>query len=152
DAVETNTFNGSRQVLAEFGLADQCYELSKLNALLAHETVKEFGTPNRPRFVIGSVGPGTKQPSILNPSIATTFDDLYDSYKPHLLGLIDGGADAILIETCFDILQTKTVLIAALDAMRERGVKLPLMVQVTILEQGTMLAGTDMATAIATLE
>src|SRR5262249_54500024 len=88
----------------------------------------------------------------LNPSIAITFDELYDSYKPHLLGMIDGGADAILIETCFDILQTKTVLIAALDSMRERGVKLPLMVQVTILEQGTMLAGSDMATAIATLE
>jgi 5-methyltetrahydrofolate--homocysteine methyltransferase len=152
DAVETNTFSGSRHVLAEYGLADKCYELSLLNARLAREAVAEFSTSGRPRFVIGSVGPGTKQPSITDPSIAIDFDALYDSYKPHIRGLIEGGVDAILIETCFDILQSKCVVICALDAMRERGVKLPLLVQVTILDNGTMLAGSDMATAITTLE
>jgi 5-methyltetrahydrofolate--homocysteine methyltransferase len=152
DAVETNTFNGSRHVLAEYGLADKCFELSLHNARLARDAVAQFSTPDRPRFVVGSVGPGTKQPSITDPSIAIDFDALYDSYKPHLRGLIEGGVDAILIETCFDILQSKCVVICALDAMRELGVKLPLMVQVTILDNGTMLAGSDMATAITTLE
>src|SRR5712691_2342711 len=125
DAVETNTFSGSAHVLAEYGLADRCYELSLLNARLAREAVTEFSTADRPRFVVGSVGPGTKQPSITDPSIAIDFDSLYKSYKPHLRGLIEGGVDAILIETCFDILQSKCVVICALDQMRELGVKLP---------------------------
>jgi 5-methyltetrahydrofolate--homocysteine methyltransferase len=152
DAVETNTFSGSRHVLAEYGLADKCYDLSVLNSRIAREAVAEFNTANRPRFVIGSVGPGTKQPSITDPGIAIDFDSLYQSYLPHMRGLIDGGVDAILIETCFDILQAKCAVICALDAMREKGVRLPLMVQVTILDNGTMLAGSDMATAITTLE
>ena len=93
DAVETNTFNGSRHVLAEFGMGERCRELSRLGATLAREAVREFSTPGRPRFVVGSVGPGTKMPSVLNESIYATFDELYDSYKPHLLGLIEGGVD-----------------------------------------------------------
>jgi 5-methyltetrahydrofolate--homocysteine methyltransferase len=152
DAVETNTFNGCQHVLAEFGLGDQTFELNRLNTRLARQSVEEFSTRERPRFVIGSVGPGTKQPSINNPSIAIDFDDLYQSYAPQMRGLIEGGCDAILIETCFDILQAKCAAICALDAMNAAGIKLPLMVQVTILEQGKMLAGSDMATAIATLE
>jgi 5-methyltetrahydrofolate--homocysteine methyltransferase len=152
DAVETNTFNGSRHVLAEFGLADKTLELNRLGAQLARQVVKEFSTPAWPRFVIGSIGPGTKQPSLNEPSIAISFDELYDCYKPQMRGLIEGGSDVILIETCFDILQAKCALICALDTMREMGVKLPLMVQVTILEQGTMLTGSDIAAALTTLE
>src|SRR6185503_244337 len=87
----------------------------------------EFGTRDRPRFVIGSVGPGTKQPSIIsNAEIAIDPDALYESHKPQMLGLLEGGVDAILIETCFDILQSKTAVICALDAMREVGVQVPL--------------------------
>jgi 5-methyltetrahydrofolate--homocysteine methyltransferase len=153
DAVETNTFSGSKHVLDEYGIGDRCLELNRLNARLAREAVAEFGTPDRRRFVIGSVGPGTKQPSIIsNAEIAIDPDALYASHKPQMLGLLEGGVDAILIETCFDILQSKTALICALDAMREIGVRVPLMVQVTILDNGAMLAGSDMATAITTLE
>jgi 5-methyltetrahydrofolate--homocysteine methyltransferase len=152
DAVETNTFNGSRHVLAEFGMADQCRELSRLGARLARKAVDEFSTPARPRFVIGSIGPGTKMPSMLDPAIHMSFDALCDSYRDHIRGLIEGGADVLLIETCFDILQSKAVIITALDAMREAGVKLPLMVQVTVETVGTMLPGTDIASAVTTLE
>src|SRR5262249_43177146 len=115
DAVETNTFNGSRHVLAEFGLGDKCLELNKLNVRLARDPAPRFTPPTPPRFVIGSGGPGTKQPSIQTPSIAISFDDCYDSYKPQMRGLLEGGVDAILIETCFDILQAKICVICALD-------------------------------------
>jgi 5-methyltetrahydrofolate--homocysteine methyltransferase len=152
DAVETNTFNGSKLVLAEFGIADQCLDLNKVNVRLAREAVAEFSTPERPRFVIGSVGPGTRQPSITDPKIACDFDTLYDSYEPQMRGLLEGGVDAVLIETCFDSLQSKIAAICALDTMRKLGIRVPVMVQVTILQNGTMLAGSDMATAITTLE
>jgi len=153
DAVETNTFSGSRNVLDEYGIGDRCLELNKLNARLAREAADELSTPEWPRFVIGSVGPGTKQPSIIsNSEIAIDPDALYESHKPQMRGLLEGGVDAILIETCFDILQSKTAVICALDAMREVGRRVPLMVQVTILDNGAMLAGSDMATAITTLE
>src|SRR5262245_16684903 len=102
DAVETNTFSGSQLVLAEFGMGDRCRELSRLGAQLARDAVREFSTPDWRRFVIGSIGPGTKMPSVLNESIYATFDQLYDSYKPHLLGLIEGGVDVLLVQTCFD--------------------------------------------------
>jgi len=152
DAVETNTFNGSRHVLAEFGMADKCFELSRLGAQLARRAADEFSTPDRPRFVIGSIGPGTKMPSILNESIYITFDEVADSYREHIRGLIAGGADALLVETVFDVLQAKAVLITALDVMRQEGVKLPLMVQITIQPDGRMLPGTEVAGALTTLE
>ncbi|MFL5341605.1 MAG: methionine synthase [Gemmataceae bacterium] len=152
DAVETNTFSGSKLVLAEFGLADKCEEISRRGVRIAREAAKAASAPQRPRFVIGSVGPGTKQPSIQDPKIAVSFDELYASYAPQMTAFLEEGADAILIETCFDILQAKTVVICALDAMKKKGIRLPLLVQVTILEQGAMLAGSDMATAITTLE
>src|SRR5262249_31693377 len=154
DAIETNTFNGSRPALAEFGMADRSREPSRLVATLAREAVHEFNPPDRPRYVIGSVGPGTKMPSVLNESIYATFDQLYDSYKPHLLGLIEGGVDVILIETCFDVLQAKCVVICALDAMRQLGVRLPLMVQITLDDRTkgeTLLPGTEVASALTTL-
>lgn len=152
DAVETNTFNGSRHVLAEFGLGDRCRELSRLSAQLARQAVDEFTTKNHPRFVIGSIGPGTKMPSILQDSIYITFDELVAAYSDHIRGLIEGGADVLLIETCFDILQAKAVTITALDVMREMGVRLPLMVQITIQPDGRTLPGTEVGAALTTLE
>lgn len=152
DAIETNTFNGAKHVLAEFGMADKCRELSRIGAQLARKAADEFTTPDRPRFVIGSIGPGTKMPSILQDSIYITFDGLVEAYADHIRGLIEGGVDVLLIETVFDILHGKAVVITALDVMREMGVKLPLMVQITVQPDGRMLPGTEIAGALTTLE
>jgi 5-methyltetrahydrofolate--homocysteine methyltransferase len=152
DAVETNTFNASGLVLAEFGMEDKLAEINRLNVRLAKEAAAEFSTPDRPRFVVGSIGPGMKAPSVLNESTYADFDTLTAAYRPQLVTLIEEGVDALLIETCFDILQAKAVLITAIDVMRQKGVRLPLMVQVTIERNGAMLAGTDIAGALTTLQ
>jgi 5-methyltetrahydrofolate--homocysteine methyltransferase len=153
DGIETNTFNGSKLVLAEFGLADKVDEINRLNVRLAKEAAKEFATPDRPRFVVGSVGPGTKVPSLLNDSTYADFDALADSYRPQLTAMIEEGADALLIETCFDILQAKCVAITAAEVMRAKGVRVPLLVQVTIDQNsGNLLPGTEIAAALTTLQ
>ncbi|HEY8505030.1 MAG TPA: homocysteine S-methyltransferase family protein, partial [Gemmataceae bacterium] len=154
DAVETNTFNASRLVLADFGMADRLDEINRLNVRLAKEAAAEFSTPDQPRFVVGSVGPGTKMPSVLNESIYADFDTLADSYRPQLAALVEEGVDALLIETCFDILQAKCVAVTAAEVMREKGVRLPLMVQVTVDDRTkgqTLLPGTEVAAALTTL-
>src|SRR5947209_7504068 len=154
DAVETNTFNGSKLVLNEFGLSDKVDELNRLNVRLAREAVREYVTPGRPRFVVGSVGPGTKMPSVLSESIYADFDTLADSYRPQLVALIEEGVDAVLIETCFDILQAKCVAITALDVMRKKGIRVPLMVHITVDDRTkgeTLLPGTEVASALTTL-
>src|SRR5262245_36703073 len=120
DAIETNTFNGSRHVLAEFGVGHQCQELSRRGVAIAQEVASQFSTPARPLFVLGSIGPGTKQPSLQDVKIAISFDELYDSYKPQMVAFVEGGVDAIIIETCFDILQAKCAVICGLDAMRAK--------------------------------
>jgi 5-methyltetrahydrofolate--homocysteine methyltransferase len=153
DGIETNTFNGSKLVLAEFGLADKVDELNRLNVRLAKEAAAEFATPGRPRFVVGSVGPGTKAPSLLNDSTYADFDALADSYRPQLVALVEEGVDAVLIETCFDILQAKCVAITAAEVMQAKGVRVPLLVQVTIDQNsGNLLPGTEIAAALTTLQ
>jgi 5-methyltetrahydrofolate--homocysteine methyltransferase len=154
DAVETNTFNSSSIVLKEFGVGHAVEELNRLNIQLAREAADEFSTPDRPRFIVGSVGPGTKMPSVLNESIYADFDTLYDSYRPQMDALIAGRVDAILIETCFDILQAKIALISAIDAMKAKGVKIPLMVQVTVDDRNpnALLPGTEISAVVSTLE
>src|SRR5262245_53083818 len=154
DAVATNTFNGSKLVLADFGLADRVAEIHKVGVRLAREAVAEFNTPDRPRFVVGSIGPGTKMPSVLNESIYADFDTVADSYRPQIVALVEAGADALLIETCFDILQAKCVAITAIEVMRQKGVKLPLMVQITVDDRTkgtTLLPGTEVSAAVTTL-
>jgi 5-methyltetrahydrofolate--homocysteine methyltransferase len=154
DAIETNTFNGSKLVLAEFGLGGKVDEINRLNVRIARDAVREFATPERPRFVIGSVGPGTKMPSVLNESIYADFDTLAASYRPQLEALVEESVDAILIETCFDILQAKCVAITALDVMRARGIRVPLMVQITVDDRtkgATLLPGTEVDAALTTL-
>ncbi len=114
DAIETNTFNGATFVLKEFNVKESAFELNLLNTRIAREVADEFSTSDQKRYVIGSVGPTNKQPSIVNASardIAIDFDTMYASYKPQMLAMIEGGADAILIETCFDILQSKCAVI-----------------------------------------
>jgi 5-methyltetrahydrofolate--homocysteine methyltransferase len=148
DAIETNTFGANKLVLSEFGLADKCQELNRRSVEIARESCEAYSTPEKQRFVIGSMGPGTKLPSLRH----TTFDVLEDSYAEQVRGLLDGGADALLIETCQDILQAKTAIAGAEIAFAEKGKRLPIMVQVTVETTGTMLVGTDIAAALVTLE
>src|SRR4051812_20175165 len=101
--IETNTFNASALVLDEFGMGDKLDEINRLNVRIAKEAAAEFSTPGRPRFVIGSVGPGTKMPSLTDPAIYADFDRLAESYRGQLRIMIEERVDAILIETCFDV-------------------------------------------------
>jgi 5-methyltetrahydrofolate--homocysteine methyltransferase len=148
DAVETNTFGANKIVLAEFGLVAQTRELNRQAAQIARQACQAYNTPARPRFVIGSMGPGTKLVSLRQ----TTFDILEDSYAEQARGLIEGGADALLIETCQDILQCKAAIAGVETAFRELGQRLPIMVQVTMETTGTMLVGTDIAAALVALD
>ena len=148
DAVETNTFGAHRLVLTEFGLADRAYELNVRAAQIARRACVGFATPQRPRFVVGSIGPGTKLISLRQVS----YDVLQASYLEQIRGLLDGGVDVLLIETCQDILQSKTAIAAARAAFDQCGRRVPLMCQVTMETTGTMLMGTDIAAAAVTLE
>ena len=109
DGIETNTFNATQLVLDEFGMGDKLDEINRLNIRIAKEVAAEFATPEKPRFVVGSVGPGTKMPSLTDPSIYADFDRLADAYRRQLQIMIEERVDAILVETCFDILQAKCI-------------------------------------------
>lgn len=148
DAVETNTFGANKVVFSEFGLVDRVRELNRRAAEIAREACREFSTPDRPRFVIGSMGPGTRLASLRQ----ITFDLLEDSYAEQVRGLMDGGVDALLIETCQDILQCKAAIAGAEIAFAEAGRRVPIIVQVTMETTGTMLVGTDIAAALVALE
>jgi len=148
DAIETDTFGANRIVLAEYGLEERVVELNEKAACLAKDLAQKYSTPDHPRFVIGSVGPGTKLPSLGH----IGFEELKQSYKEQYKGLLAGGVDALLIETCQDLLQTKIAIIAAVEYFKEIGKRLPIMAQATFESTGTMLLGTDVAALIATLE
>ncbi|QQE66928.1 methionine synthase [Leptolyngbya sp. BL0902] len=148
DVIETDTFGGTSIVLAEYDLADRAYELNKTAAELARRVADEFSTPDKPRFVAGSMGPGTKLPTLGH----IDFDTLKDAYVEQARGLIDGGVDLMLVETCQDVLQIKAALNGIEEAFAQLGKRLPLMVSVTMEQQGTMLVGTEMAAALAILE
>ena len=153
DGIETNTFNATQIVLDEFGMLDRLEEINRLNIRIARDVANEFTTPDRPRFVIGSVGPGTKMPSLTDPSIYADFDKLAEAYRRQLQIMIEERVDAILIETCFDVLQAKCVAITAIEEMKRAGVRLPLMVQLTIIDQNKkMLPGTDIPAALVALD
>ncbi len=153
DAVETNTFNANTIGLGEFGMADRTDEINRQNIRLAKEVAAQFATPSRPRFVVGSVGPGTKMPSLTDPAIYVDFDTLAEAYRTQLRVMIEERVDAILIETCFDILQAKCVAITAIELMKQMGVRLPLMVQLTIIDANKkMLPGTDIPAGLVALE
>ncbi|MEX2557433.1 MAG: methionine synthase [Actinomycetota bacterium] len=146
DAVETNTFGANLVVQGEYEMADQVYELNVTGARIAKEVASSF--TDRPRWVIGSIGPGTKLPSLGH----ATFDELEASYEEQSRGLVDGGADVLIIETCQDMLQVKTAVSGAVSAFERTGKKLPLIVQVTIETTGAMLLGTEIAAALTALE
>lgn len=143
DAVETNTFGGSVLTLGEFGLEEKTVEINRRACELAHEAIAEFAHDGRKRFVVGSIGPGTKLPSLGH----VGYDALEASFIPQVEGLIAGKADAILVETAQDVLQVKAAVNATKIACAKAGIKLPIMVQVTMETTGTMLVGTDMAAA-----
>jgi 5-methyltetrahydrofolate--homocysteine methyltransferase len=148
DVIETNTFGGAGIVLGEFGLGDRVHEINVAAAKLAKDVAQQFSTPSHPRFVAGSIGPTTKLPSLGHIS----FDDMLASYREQILALIEGGVDVLLIETCQDLLQAKIATCAAIEAMEESGKRLPLTVQVTLQESGTMLLGTEIGAALTALE
>ena len=143
DAVETNTFGGSPITLGEFELAERAFEINQRGAELAREAIARLADDGRARFVIGAIGPGTRLPSLGHIAYRT----LEDAFAVQAAGLIAGGADVILCETCQDPLQAKAAVNGARRAMREAGRQLPLMVQVTIETTGTMLVGTDIGAA-----
>ncbi|HUC18562.1 MAG TPA: methionine synthase [Acetobacteraceae bacterium] len=142
DMVETNTFGGSPITLGEFGLADRTREINRIGAELAREAAEQF-TDSRPRYVIGSVGPGTKLPSLGH----IAYDPLEEALALQCTGLIEGGVDAILIETCQDTLQIKAAVNGAKRARAEAGTETPIFVQVTVETTGSLLVGPDIAAA-----
>jgi 5-methyltetrahydrofolate--homocysteine methyltransferase len=148
DGVETNTFGANRIALNEFGKAEHVDDINRKAVALAREVCNEFSTPDKPRYVIGSIGPGTKSITLGHIS----FDELVDGYRGQVKALIEGGTDVLLVETAFDLLNLKAVCIVCVEEMQKAGVKLPLMAQVTIERQGTMLTGTDMGGAMVALE
>src|SRR5262252_7058314 len=148
DVVETDTFGGTSIVLGEFDLADKVHEINKRAAELAREVAADFSTAARPRFVAGSMGPGTKLPSLGH----IGYEAMLKAYLDQALGLIDGGVDILLIETCQDILQTKIALAAVFDAMKQAGKRVPIQTQVTLQDNGTMLLGTEIGAVETILE
>ncbi len=143
DALETNTFGGSSITLGEFDLTDKTVEINRRACELAHEAIAEFAHDGRPRFVVGAIGPGTKLPSLGH----IDYDALEASFALQAHGLIEGKADAFLIETAQDPLQIKAAVNGAKSAMNKTGNTLPIMVQVTVETTGTMLVGSDIAAA-----
>src|SRR6266478_3160923 len=143
DAIQTNTFGGSPITLGEFGLQDKAFELNKRAGELAHEAVAEFTGDGRTRFVIGSVGPGTRLPTLGH----IAYQPLEDALTVQAQGLIAGAVDAILIETCQDTLQIKAAVNGAKRARAEAKTDTSIFVQVTVETTGTLLVGADIAAA-----
>lgn len=148
DVIETDTFGGSTFVLAEYDLSDRAYELNHAAAALARQCADEYTTPEKPRFVAGSIGPGTKLPTLGH----IDYDTLKAAFIPQVEGLMDGGVDLMLVETCQDVLQIKAALNAIETVFASRNKRLPLMVSVTMEQTGTMLVGSDISAVVAILE
>jgi 5-methyltetrahydrofolate--homocysteine methyltransferase len=147
DCVETNSFGANLSALGEYGLADRIFELSQAAARLAREVADGFTTPDRPRFVLGSMGPGTKLPTLGHVSYA----DLREGYRLNAAGLLAGGADALIVETCQDLLQTKAAIVGARRAIAEAGREVALIAHVTVETTGTMLLGSEIGAALTAL-
>ncbi|GIU80949.1 MAG: methionine synthase [Acidobacteria bacterium] len=148
DVIETNTFGANGVVLGEYGIADKAYDINKRAAELAKRLASDFSTKSHPRFVAGSIGPGTKLPTLGHIS----YDDLKNAYRDQVRGLFDGGVDMYIVETCQDILQTKAALAAIFEFFEQERKRIPVIVQVTIEPFGTMLNGTEISAALTTLE
>jgi len=148
DCVETNTFGANYAALAEYDIPERIFELSQAGARIAREVADQYATEDRPRWVLGSIGPGTKLPTLGHLPYAV----LRDGFRQNAAGLIAGGADALLVETSQDLLQTKAATLGCKEALREAGLDLPLIVQVTVETTGTMLLGSEIGAALTALE
>ena len=146
--IETNTFGASSIVLDEYSISNKAYEINKKAAQIAKKCANLFSSINTPRFVAGSIGPTTKLPTLGH----IDFDKLKESYEEQINGLIDGGIDLLLIETCQDVLQIKSALSASQEVIKNRNIELPIMISITMETTGTMLVGSDIASALTILE
>ncbi|MEL7473114.1 MAG: homocysteine S-methyltransferase family protein [Planctomycetota bacterium] len=151
DCVETDSFGGARHTLGEFDLHDECFELNKMAAEIARAAADKHSTSDKPRFVLGSMGPGTKLITLEQ----IDWDALHEAYREQARGLIAGGADALLLETCQDLLHVKcavNAMLEALDEAKRTPDEVPLMVSVTIEQMGTMLVGSSIEAAAHALK
>ena len=148
DAVETNSFGTNLAALAEYDIVERLDELAEASARIARDVADEFSTEDRPRFVLGSMGPGTKLPTLGH----IAFAEVRDAYQRQVEAMIRGGIDAVQIETCQDLLQAKAAVIAAKRARQSMDVELPILVNVTVETTGTMLLGSEIGAALTTLE
>ncbi|MEG0362928.1 MAG: methionine synthase, partial [Aurantimicrobium sp.] len=149
DCVETNTFGANWSNLGDYGIEDRITELAQAGAEIARASAEKFEAQDgRMRWVLGSMGPGTKLPSLGH----TTYANLKATFAEQAVGLIRGGADALLIETSQDLLQTKSAVNGCKQAIEEEGIKLPIFVEVTVETTGTMLMGSEIGAALTTLE
>ncbi|WP_073222038.1 methionine synthase [Streptomyces sp. NBRC 110465] len=149
DCVETNTFGANHSAANEYEIADRIFELSESGARIAREVADEFGAKDgRQRWVLGSIGPGTKLPSLGH----TTYDVLRDGYQQNAEGLLAGGSDALIVETTQDLLQTKASIIGARRAMDAVGLQVPLICSLAFETTGVMLLGSEIGAALTALE
>jgi 5-methyltetrahydrofolate--homocysteine methyltransferase len=148
DAIETNTFGANWANLAEYGIEDRIYELAFAGGTIAREAADSFSTADKPRFVLGSLGPGTKLPSLGH----TSYQKLKDAYYIASKGLTDSGCDALLIETSQDLLQVKAAVNGARKAIEEANRDVVLIAQVTVETTGTMLVGSEIGAALNALQ
>jgi 5-methyltetrahydrofolate--homocysteine methyltransferase len=148
DCIETNTFGANLGNLGEYDQQHRIGELAHAGARIAREAADAWSTPDHPRFVLGSVGPGTKLPSLGHVPFAT----LRDAYADQVAGMLDGGVDAVLVETVQDLLQAKAAVIGAKRAVAAAGRDVPVLAQVTVETSGTMLLGSEIGAALVTLE
>jgi len=148
DVVETDSFGGAQHTLAEHGLGERCFELNRDAALIARQATRDYSTPARPRFVAGSVGPGSKLPSLGQ----VTFAELAASFRVQMDGLLAGGVDCLILETSQDLLQLKAALAAALDVFEAAGRRVPVIAQVTLDEHGHTLTGSGIDAVLAAIE
>src|ERR1700689_1362972 len=148
DCVTTNSFGANLANLGEYGISDRIAELSQASARLARAAADRWATPGRPRWVLGSIGPGTKLPTLGH----TTFRELRDTYQVNAEALLRGGADALIVETCQDLLQAKAAIIGCKRAGARLAADAPIIVQVTIETTGAMLLGSEIGAALTALE
>src|ERR1700727_2381810 len=149
DIIETNSFGSTPIVLAEYGLGEHARKISRVASELARKAADEFSKPGKPRFVAGSMGPTTKAISVTG---GITFEQLRNNYYEQAAGLMEGGADILLLETCQDTRNIKAGLLAIQELARQLGAPIPLMVSVTIEAMGTMLAGQGIERVWASLD
>jgi len=148
DVIETDTFGGTSVVLAEYGLADRSHELNLAAARIARRMADDYATPDRPRFVAGSMGPGTKFPTLGQ----IPYAEFRDAYEEQAVALLEGGVDLLVVETVFDLLEAKAALNGCRRAMAATGRRVPIQAQVTIELTGRMLPGTEIAAALTALD